>query len=301
MRKINAFTLIELLVVIAIIGILSALIIVGMSSTTQKATIAKAQAFSHSVDSALLSSKVSEWKFESGSHISGQEADINDVKDTWGSNNATSVGTTPGPTIKEGADCVSGKCLSFDGDDYIDLGNNDNLNVKNITIGFWFKQNVLPIDYDSIISRGMWSVNPRNWQVGINSTNLIQLDIAKSQTEYSNVQTDALDIGKWNYITLTFNGTNLKSYRNGIYKNYTDFSGQIQSATGRTIYIGRAHDCCYLIGLVDDVRIYSEAIPTSQIQQNYFAGLNKFFAKRGIEISEYQQKISELQSNYAKN
>ncbi|MFA5013035.1 MAG: type II secretion system protein, partial [Candidatus Paceibacterota bacterium] len=37
MQKINkAFTLIELLVVIAIIGILSALIVVGMNSTTQK-------------------------------------------------------------------------------------------------------------------------------------------------------------------------------------------------------------------------------------------------------------------------
>ncbi|MDD5569203.1 MAG: prepilin-type N-terminal cleavage/methylation domain-containing protein [Candidatus Pacebacteria bacterium] len=45
MHKIKAFTLIELLVVIAIIGILSGLIIVGMSGATQKATIAKRRLF----------------------------------------------------------------------------------------------------------------------------------------------------------------------------------------------------------------------------------------------------------------
>ena len=49
----KAFTLIELLVVIAIIGILSGLIVVTMSGVTQKARIAKAQAFSNSLRNAL--------------------------------------------------------------------------------------------------------------------------------------------------------------------------------------------------------------------------------------------------------
>ncbi|MFA5013447.1 MAG: type II secretion system protein, partial [Candidatus Paceibacterota bacterium] len=63
-RLFRAFTLIELLVVIAIIGILSALIIVGMNSTTQKATIAKAQVFSNSLRNSLMGNLISEWKFD---------------------------------------------------------------------------------------------------------------------------------------------------------------------------------------------------------------------------------------------
>ncbi|MFA5013700.1 MAG: type II secretion system protein, partial [Candidatus Paceibacterota bacterium] len=103
----KAFTLIELLVVIAIIGILSALIIVGMNSTTQKATIAKAQAFSHSVDSALMSSKVSEWNFNNLSGTVDQDISsaANFVTDTWGSNYGTAVGT---PVLKDGTNCITG-------------------------------------------------------------------------------------------------------------------------------------------------------------------------------------------------
>jgi prepilin-type N-terminal cleavage/methylation domain-containing protein len=76
MRRINisAFTLIELLVVIAIIGILSALIIVGMSSTTQKATIAKAQVFSNSLRNSLMNNLISEWKFNGSGLNDGDNA-----------------------------------------------------------------------------------------------------------------------------------------------------------------------------------------------------------------------------------
>jgi prepilin-type N-terminal cleavage/methylation domain-containing protein len=41
----KSFTLIEILVVIVVIGVLSAFILVGMSSITSSANIAKSQAF----------------------------------------------------------------------------------------------------------------------------------------------------------------------------------------------------------------------------------------------------------------
>jgi len=50
----KSFTLIEILVVIVIIGILSAFIIVSMSGVSQKATIAKGQAFANSLKNALM-------------------------------------------------------------------------------------------------------------------------------------------------------------------------------------------------------------------------------------------------------
>ena len=122
----KSFTLIEILVVIVVIGIISSFIIVGLSSVSDKANIAKGQAFSNSLRNSLLMNLVSEWKLDEGTGST--------TLDSWGSNTGTlgtsTIGDAAEPTWT--TDCVSGKCLSFDGtDDYVDCGNPDNLN--NIT------------------------------------------------------------------------------------------------------------------------------------------------------------------------
>jgi len=111
----KAFTLIELLVVIAIIGIFSGLIVVTMSGVTQKATIAKSQIFSNSLRNALMANLVSEWKFdELTTAVQGSTA-----LDSWSGGNNLTVYTNSDGLDKLSTNCVSGKCLSFDGtDDY---------------------------------------------------------------------------------------------------------------------------------------------------------------------------------------
>jgi hypothetical protein len=55
------------------------------------------------------------------------------------------------------------------------------------------------------------------------------------------------------------------------------------------------------MGSIDEVRLYNEAMPTSQIQQMYFAGLNKLFTKNQITQTDYNQRLSELLTNFVKN
>ena len=303
MRKINAFTLIELLVVIAIIGILSALIIVGMSSTTQKATIAKAQVFSHSLDGSLMPSKVSEWNFNSLSGTVDQDISsaANFVIDSWGNNHGTATGT---PDLKDGANCITGKCLNFNGStDYIDCGNSANLNNYNqITISAWVY--VTSSDSRRLIAEKHTSgAGNAGWWFAREQDNKLILIVVGSTTRYAE-STVNVPINTWVLATTTYNGTNVKTYINGI-----DYTGS-QQGTGSGPIINSANTLVlgigrwtggYFYGSMDDVRIYSEAIPTSQIQQNYYAGLNKLFTKKGIEISEYQNRLAELKSNYAQN
>jgi prepilin-type N-terminal cleavage/methylation domain-containing protein len=52
-RKQKAFTLLELLVVITIIGILSSIVIVSMSGSTDSANIAKGKAYSQQIHALL--------------------------------------------------------------------------------------------------------------------------------------------------------------------------------------------------------------------------------------------------------
>jgi len=49
-------------------------------------------------------------------------------------------------------------------------------------------------------------------------------------------------------------------------------------------------------GLIDDARIYNAALSTSQIKQNYIAGLNSLLASGSISKEEYDQRLNNLAS-----
>ncbi|MFA5432383.1 MAG: type II secretion system protein [Candidatus Paceibacterota bacterium] len=143
-KKQIAFTLIELLVVIAIIGILSGLIVVSMSGVTQKANIAKAQVFSNSLRNSLMLNIVGEWKFDDLS----EAKDNASILDSWGAVNSGTLDTNlvvadTTDKLKLGTDCVSGKCLYFDGtNDYVSIPQNATLDfgTKSFSIGAWINK-----------------------------------------------------------------------------------------------------------------------------------------------------------------
>jgi prepilin-type N-terminal cleavage/methylation domain-containing protein len=131
MKQEKSFTLIEILVVIVVVGILSSFILVGMSSITSDANIAKGKAFANSLKNSLLMNLVSEWKLDETSGSTSY--------DSWSQNN----GTVTGATIT--TDCVSGKCLEFDGiDNRISYSISfANIKIRTIhgpsTLELWFK------------------------------------------------------------------------------------------------------------------------------------------------------------------
>jgi len=53
----------------------------------------------------------------------------------------------------------------------------------------------------------------------------------------------------------------------------------------------------YFNGLIDDIRIYNQAISTSEINQNYFVGINKLLKNNGIALDEFNQRLVELKNN----
>jgi len=273
-KKQFAFTLIELLVVIAIIGILSALIIVGMSSTTQKATIAKAQVFSHSIDSALMSSKLSEWKFDESSGTT--------VYDSWGTKN----GTSSGAQIKT-TGCISGNCLSFNGSASVNCGNIGIPEGGPATISGWFYfTNLTPTqNFHSMSYRG-----GAGW---------LSVYIAGTSTYFPGLES-VFVANTWYNVIFTYSGvaSTGKSYVNTVLRNAQNQYGEnpLVPALG-TFYIGAPSG---FYGFIDDVQIYNQIIPTSQIKQIYFAGINKLFAKNQITQTDYQQRLAELSNNYVK-
>ena len=296
MNKQKSFTLIELLVVIVIIGILAGVIMISTSSSIDKANFAKAQAFSSTIQEELLSNLVSEWTFDEGSNQTvNRIATDDDVKDTWGSNNGTVYGN---PQIKGGSDCVFGKCMSFDGDgDNIIIPNNENISfgIKNFSVTFWIYAN--DKINTSIIAkgRGNWD-NPdvKSFNINLYTKQRLEYVIDDSVNTVRKQSFKNVD-SVWHYAVFSFDRDGLGIiYIDGSKDAFISISSVKDITSGENLYIGSRQDGYNFDGLIDDVRIYSEALSSSQIKQNYISGLNSMLANGNISKQEHNERINTL-------
>jgi prepilin-type N-terminal cleavage/methylation domain-containing protein len=281
-RANKSFTLIEILVVIVVIGILSAFILVGMSSITNSANIAKSKTFANSLRNSLLTNLISEYKLEGN------------VNDSWGTKNGALNNFSANPW-KDSSQCPSSQCLEFDGsDDYVSISNNFFGGLSSLTVEGW--------------ANGQQASNFFNTGVNILHFNGAGFYLTADDGTNSGYLAweHGLNYNRWYHIAATWDGSVMKLYTNGICQNITkNFTGgttrTLESAVN--LHIGNYFNAGqpYFKGLIDDVRIYNQAIPTSEIQQNYYLGLNKLFKNNGITSIEYHQRIGELKNNLAKD
>jgi len=286
----KAFTLIELLVVIAIIGILSGLIVVAMGGITNSANIAKSQVFSNSLRNALMLNIVGEWKFDSISGTIGSVlADGTVIADSWSTNNGTTSG---GPTLKSGADCVSGQCLSFDGsNDYVDCGNDNSLNITSaITISAWIKWPASDIK-EIIVKNTNANTGAGSYEF-FQSSNRVIFRTIKSGTPLNLTSAATILPNNWTHIVATWDGTTKYIYINGTKDvNNQAQSSPIDATTGKLSIGAYANGNFPFSGSIDDVRIYNAAVPISQIKEQYFAGMNELLMNGSVSQTEYLKRI----------
>jgi len=287
----QAFTLIELLVVIAIIGILSGLIVVSMGGMTQKATIAKAQVFSNSLRNSLMLNLVAEYKLDGNAN------------DSWGTHNGAITGTTT-----PSSDCVYGSCLQFNGSTYISIPDDDavfNFGSK-MTAMVWVKG--LAQGSAVIFGQYDYSVNKRAWEITANDTspyNQILVSISDTgvwgggHNKLYRSSLTAFD-NNWHLVGFTWNGGSLKLYIDGQESSVAGANDSIITIynSNLPIYIGcdlnSGSPSHYFTGLIDEVRLYNESVPTSQIKEQYYAGINKLFINGFISQEEYMSRVNSI-------
>ncbi|MFA5431436.1 MAG: LamG-like jellyroll fold domain-containing protein [Candidatus Paceibacterota bacterium] len=290
----QAFTLIELLVVIAIIGILSGLIVVSMSGVTSKANIAKAQIFSNSLRNSLMLNIVGEWKFD-GSTGDNLAATPNDVLDSWGGN-ITTVPVSPNtPTVRTGSNCVSGSCLSFDSGDSVGITTVVNYSDK-ASFGAWINT--------SFCSNSAWNFiiegNSCGGDVlfGIINDNSGKVNFGGECNVPFGGVSSAVSVcdGKWHYVVGTYDKylalNQAKIYVDGLLSNQKNASGSFVSTASMSF--GRGNGAQKFTGLMDEIRIYNAAVPTSEIKEQYYLGLNSLLANGNISKEDYKQRLVDL-------
>jgi len=291
-RKDKGFTLIELLIVIGIIGILSGMIMVNFSGTTDKARLAKAREFSQSILNAMGADLVADWTFDEGTGTS--------AKDSWGANHGTlkNFDFSASSGWKSASDCISGSCLQFDGvNDYVNCGNDTSLDITDaITIEAWVKIN------------GFSGIGANHNEITMKAWNILRLFVDSTSHRLAFVQAingnaktinsaTVFNTNKWYHVAATYDGSYLKLYVNGASDTTPVSASGSMATTSSNLLIGTyAASGAYgsFNGLIDEVRIYNVAIPTAQIQQHYVQGLEKLLANKAISPTEYSQRMAEL-------
>lgn len=287
MRKIKqiAFTLIELLVVIAIIGILSGLIAVSMGGITEKATIAKSQVFSNSLKNSLMTSLISEYRLDGT------------VDDFWGPNEGSFVGGTA--NYRPEGECISGQCLNFDGsNDYIRIPHSSSFSSPT-TVAMWIKPNSYGSNY---YGRALVSYMDG---CTVNGYAFILSGDGNVVVITSDWTTAKIPLSKWSHIVFVQQSTGAATFSRTFYLNGSKMGTQsvprtLADSASANMTIGY-HDLCWpsatFDGLMDDIRIYKEALQFSKIKTQYYAGLNKMLANGNINNEEYKQRIEEISLN----
>ena len=258
--KNKSFTLIELLVVIVIIGILAGVIMISTSSSIDKASFAKAQAFSSVVKEELLLSTLSEWTFDNLSQGAGTTLPADTViEDEWGNYNGLSKGNA---IVMSASGCVKGKCLDFSSD-WIEV---PNFSIGNsATVSFWAKSSsyyngVMPFSFNG----DNYSYGPDlyftgsfiNWNTGDSNTNyIVNTGLPDSNWHHFVLVNDEFS-GAWLYID------GAKVGRTASYRSV--------KTTLNNFYIARFDNGGYYFnGLIDEFVIYNTPLSAKQVKNLY--------------------------------
>ncbi|HOI59969.1 MAG TPA: prepilin-type N-terminal cleavage/methylation domain-containing protein [Candidatus Pacearchaeota archaeon] len=296
-NKQQSFTLIELLVVIVIIGILAGVIMISTSSSIDKASIAKSKVFEESVKNNLIVNLVSALSFDSLSGIVNSGTSINDDEGNYSGVFGTNSTDTEN-RLREGSECVKGKCLLYKGNggsagDYINLGENRDFK-KEITISAWVK--VLGQGYNTLAHIALDTWGSGYWitlckgDVGTSNYNMFRIQ-GVGEARFYIFPTD----DKWHHVVAYYNGEEMGFYIDSKLVVSKPISNSPNALDPTYFIIGKTvNDYYYFNGMMDELYFFNSALTNSEIKQNYIAGLNSMLSNGNISNKEYNERINEL-------
>lgn len=190
---------------------------------------------------------------------------------------ATNNGTANYGTNASGMSWTTGKfggALSFDGDDYVQVNDNNSLDLdQTFTLEAWVKLDV--------ITGANRFIATKKGDTGEGLYSLIVFSDGKVGVEFYSAgyktakSTTTLTTGSWYHIAGVRDGATQKVYINGVEDTLSEggsFTGAVANSSS-LLYIGRdAGATQFVDGTIDEVRIYNYARSGDQIMVDYNQG-----------------------------
>lgn len=268
MKKQKGLTIVEILIVIGIIGLLASIILIITNEARERAKIAASLNFAAQVHHSLGAYAAGIWDFNEGGGITAADASGNE-----------NDGTINGEGDEWTDDTSSGKgyALSFDGsDDYVEVEDVDLLSgATQFTIMYWVKPAIDLKEeegfawYGGVEESLEYRLGWQSWTDGIT------VDFYDTSGTRHFMDTDFYLLkDQWYHIVGLYDGDYLKVYINAELIKQEDKGFFTVGTTANTLKIGYTQGG-YWDGIIDDVRIYIEALALSQIKKIYAQGLDR--------------------------
>lgn len=265
----KGFTLIELLVVIAVIGMLASIVLVSLKGTREKASIAKAEQFASSVHHVLAAEARGVWDFNGNANDSSG----------YGNDGTLSPSGVTSAADRNGE---PNKAYSFNGTTgYIDIGAPSSLNIPGaLTVSAWINPPASGnVDAGALLFEGSADTNNQQLRFVYYETGIIEVghalsgDFNRWRTAEGSVVNDA-----WSNVVVTrrsgANPFGYAVYINGVsypLSQYAGANGTVPAVISKwAIGAPGAFIADALFnGVIDDVRIYAQAITAVEAQHLY--------------------------------
>lgn len=173
--------------------------------------------------------------------------------------------------VIEGTGFVPGAALDFDGsDDVVSINNTtalDNLMTGNFSVEAWIKPTVS--GFRTILSKGDGSgvLGTGEYIFQLNNSN--QLSFFHTASNGWKYSTNAVSPGVWSHVAVTYDGTNIKFYINGVLDTYAPSATYSFTTGNNSVYIGRQGFACLcnkFVGSIDEVRVWNLSRTQCEIQ-----------------------------------
>lgn len=227
-------------------------------------------------------SPVAAWAFDEGTGTTAKDSSPNGNHGTL----------TNGPTWVTEDQCISGKCLRFDGtDDYVSSGSDksvDNLANGNFTVSAWINMtthtaNSSATTYKSRIAskRSTTGTNKQGWLFYVEDNKNLAFSTVDSSGADANYVSSAntIALNNWQYVTAVYTSSSksLKLYVNGTEVNYitqTPGDGTSFDDSDNNLVIGGESDLGqtrFFNGKIDEPKIYPYARSAAQVKADFNA------------------------------
>ena len=161
-------------------------------------------------------------------------------------------------------DGVDGGALEFDGDDYVDTGNTQDL--AKWTIACWVRSPAAPAN----ASPSGPLHREKNYQFNWDHTDVTFRGAAAMEIGGTWYAASYMPVAanQWYHLAATFDGTAMRAYRDGVLITTNTAASGVPSAETGTLKLGRhATAAQFFTGTVDDARVYNKALSVEEIQK----------------------------------